>query len=364
MSLKLQAALARIGIGFQLAIPKHPETKPYVERFFGTIEQDFVHWLKGSTGSNVKDKAHRRPIEEACLPAEDFVELFHQYLIECYARRPQRDLDGQSPEERWVRGAAHASHRPRPLTPYEASRWDLIACIEDDVNATNEGFLWRDLDFQSEELQTIRRLAGYHGMRKAVPTPLKARIPLRDLGTAFVANPLAREDETGNVPAEIAVPCINPHVKQRTLWQHDVVCGFLRARKLDPKNHADYEAGFLHLFGNALRKMKVTLDGNEPKHGRDIKGGLSGGQAPRFAGVLLGGPDKHALHHTDELISRYDMFGELETAAKAKAAAEKAAAPKRKRGRGAKFEGTTFEVHGEGDPLADTAGEQEDGGRT
>jgi putative transposase len=358
VSLLLQAALARVGIGFQMAIPKHPESKPYVERFFGTLEQDFVHWLKGSTGSNVKDKAHRKPIEEACVSLDDFVELFHQYLIECYARRKQQDLDWDTPEERWVRGANSPSHRPRPLTSYELARWDIVASIEVDVNATDEGFLWRDLDFQSEDLQTIRRRAGYHGLRKKQPTPLKARIPLRDVSTAFVANPLAREDETGGTPAEIAVPCVNPHVKKRTLWQHEVVCGWLRSKKKNPTNYADYEEGFRHLFGNALRKMGVKLDGKEPKHGNKRKAGLTLGQAPRFAGVLLGGPDKHALHNTDKLTTRYDMFGELEAAAKAKAAADKAATPKRK-GRSRK----KFEFKAEGDPLADRPEEQRsDGG--
>lgn len=358
VSLLLQAALARVGIGFQMAIPKHPESKPYVERFFGTLEQDFVHWLKGSTGSNVKDKAHRKPIEEACLSLDDFLELFHEYLIECYARRKQRDLDWDTPEERWVRGAIHPLHRPRPLTPYEQSRWDLVASIEVDVFATDEGFRWRDLDFQSKDLQTIRRRAGYHGMRKKQPTPLKARILLRDLSTAIVANPLARDDETGATPAEIAVPCVNPHVEKRTLWQHDVVCGWLRSKKKSATSHADYEEGFRHLFGNALRKMGVKLDTKEPKYGDKRKAGLTFGQAPRFAGALLASPDQHALSRTDELISRYDMFGELEAAVKAKAAAEKAATPKEK-GRSRK----KFEFKAEGDPLAEKPKERRNDSR-
>lgn len=41
------------GVGFELAVPAKPNSKPYVERHFGTIEQDFVYSLAGTTGSNI-----------------------------------------------------------------------------------------------------------------------------------------------------------------------------------------------------------------------------------------------------------------------------------------------------------------------
>jgi transposase InsO family protein len=305
ISLKIQGVLARIGVGFQLAIPGQPQSKPYVERHFGTIEQDFVHWLKGTTGSNVKEKAHRNPVQEAIIPWDDFSKLFHMYLIECYARRPQEDLDWESPEQRWMRGASSRAHRPRPLTKDEQQRWDIIMSPELELTATNEGIRWERLCYQSEELQEIRRHAGYHGDREEEPTPVTVRLPLLDISKMYVADPTSPDQREPGSPNEIIVPCKNQHVKDRTVWQHQVVLGYLRRVKGNPENLQDYEDGFRHLFNTALETMGVTRPG-EPH----AKGRLSGGQAPRFTGAFLGGADAHALKRPEEIMERYNLSGD------------------------------------------------------
>jgi transposase InsO family protein len=322
VSLQMQSALARIGVGFQMAIPGQPQTKPYVERHFGTIERDFVHWLKGSTGSNPKEKVGRNPVQEAIIPWDDFVKMFHRYLIECYARRKQPGLDWDTPEERWMRGATNAAHRPRPLTDYEEGRFDNIMSIEVPVKATDEGFVWNRLTFQSTDLQAIRRRSGDFGLRKKSPTKLIARIPLLDVGTAHVADPTAHQTGDPNIPSEITVHCTNPHARKRTNWQHEVVCGYLLSKKKSPTSHADYRAGFVALFREALHKMGATPMDEEPK-----KSSLSGGDAPRFASVFLGGVQEHALKRTEDEITRHDMFGEIERALKEKTSKRKASAP-------------------------------------
>jgi putative transposase len=312
VSLQLQGALARIGVGFQMSVPGEPQTKPYVERHFGTIERDFVHWLKGTTGSSPKDKIGRNPVKEAIIPWDDFVRLFHQYLIECYARRKQPDLDWQTPEQRWVLGTNNPAHRPRLLTKYEQERWDIVNCIELDVKATREGFVWRHLHFNSDELQTIRRNAGYHGMRDLDPTPLKARIPLLDVGIAYVADPTRPDPRKPDAPSEIPVPCKNPHARNRTIWQHEAVCEELRTKQKSLTSHPDYRAGFLKLFRESIKQMGVTPVGDPPQ-----EGWLTGGRAPRNAGVFLAGFEQHALKRTEDTMEEYDILGEFARAAAA-----------------------------------------------
>lgn len=303
VSLQLQQNLQRIGVGFELAVPKKPNSKPYVERNFGTIEQDFVHWLKGSMGSNPSEKGDRKPQKEARLGLDDFNMLFHQYLIEVYARRPQEGLDWETPEQRWIRGATNPSHRPRPLTSFEQARWDLVTTIEVDADATNEGVRWRHLFYQSDALQSLRETAGVHGHRRVGPTPVRLRIPLLDVGKAYVS--LRLDDVPGgrrNDDAEIEVPASNPHAYGRTLWQHEAVCDALRRKKLEATNEANYREGFLHLFENALRAMGAPIDG---KPGR-VR--LTGGQAPRFAGLLLDGPAAVSTSRTRAVVEKYDLL--------------------------------------------------------
>lgn len=317
VSLQLQRNLARIGVGFELSVPGIPNSKPYVERHFGTIERDFVHWLHGSMGASIAEKGDRRPQSEAKVDLDAFMELFHQYLIEVYARRKQEDLDWETPEERWVRGATSPTHRPRPLTPYETSRWDVATTLELKLNATREGIRWKNLFFQSKELQKLRRVRGKHGARGLKPTPVTVRIPLRDIGKAYVAVPPNTPGFASDQP-EIVVPATNVHAHGRTIWQHEAVCGWLRRQKtkMDATNHADYEIGFLNLFRNAMEYMGLDVDGNGGKVS------LSGGQAPRFLGVYMDGPDKPALAHAKGIIDRYDLLEEFASAGTTGAPAE------------------------------------------
>lgn len=312
VSLQLQQNLARIQVGFELSVPKKPNSKPYVERHFGTIEQDFVHWLKGSTGSGPHDRGDRRPQHEAAVGLDDFNMLFHQYLIEVYARRPQEDLDYETPEQRWFRGANSPSHRPRRLTQHELDRWDLVTTIEVDAVAKDDGVTWRKLKYRSDELQQLRRTGGAHAHRGMKSTPVTLRIPLLDVSKAYVS---LRSDELPGgrrfPAAEVLVRAENPHVEGRTIWQHEAVCDFLRRQKLDASNASDYKQGFLRLFENALRAMGAKLDDKKPKVT------LTGGQAPRFAGLMMEGPAEPSTAGARKIIERYrrDLLEEHDHAA-------------------------------------------------
>ncbi|MDB5530212.1 MAG: Integrase, catalytic region [Devosia sp.] len=305
VSLQLQQNLARIGVGFELAVPGKPNSKPYVERHFGTIERDFVHWLAGSTGANIGEKGDRRPQKEAAVNLDSFTMLFHQYLIECFARREQNGLDGDTPEQRWLRGASSASHRPRPLTPYEQSRWDVVTTLEPDLNATDEGIRWKNIFYQSPEVQAIRRHAGHYGPRSKTLTPVRVRIPLLDVSRAYVAVPVGTPGFAADHPGEILAVATNPHVAGRTVWQHQVVCDDLKRSGGKPTNPTDYELGFRRLFRNAMEAMGANVDGDPGKVT------LTGGQAPRFAGVYLVGADQPAFAKTKETLDRYDLLAEF-----------------------------------------------------
>jgi hypothetical protein len=308
VKIQMRRALARIGVSFDLSIPHHPDTKPFVERFHGTLETDLIHWLKGSTGSNPADKGDRKPQQEAILTLDDLMELIHQWLIEVYCRRPQLGLDNETPEERWVRGANSPSHRPRVLDATQQAKWDLIPSLELDLVATRNGIRWNNLEFNSLELQRLRREAGYHGDREMKPTPIKAWVPLYDVGTMKVVLSTAIESWERKPKSEITLKSSNPLAHGRKKWEHDVICAFVRSQAKSPKDHASYEDGFRRLFANALSKMGLVQDGEKPA--KSIK--LTGGQAPRFLGVLDRGAARPALEKTDETMVMFGMFSNLD----------------------------------------------------
>jgi putative transposase len=309
VSEQMSLALARVRIGFEFAVPHRPDTKPFVERFFGTLEQDFVSWLKGSTGSSPQHRGARKPLLDACITIDDFIFLFHLWLIEVYARRKQKGLDWHSPEECWLRGMSSPKHRPQLPTKEELSKWDLIPCLELDLKAGKDGIRWNNLVYQSPQLQEMRTRSGYTGKRKNKLTPVKVRIPLANVGRCIVADPTCLDPGNEHLPPEFDVDATDKESHGLTKFQWDALCKLRNAQKNAPTEHPSHEVGFNHLLAEALKAMgMVPADQTPPK-----KATLSNGVYPRIAGVLGRGAEDHALAVTEELIEKTGLF---KTAAK------------------------------------------------
>ncbi|ABE62673.1 Integrase, catalytic region [Nitrobacter hamburgensis X14] len=304
VSEQMALSLARVRIGFEMAVPHQPDTKPFVERFFGTLEQDFVSWLKGSTGSNPQKRGARKPLLEACITIDDFIMLFHLWLIEVYARRKQKDLDWDTPEQRWLRGASSPSHRPQPLTKEEAARWDLIPSLEFTLTAGKNGIKWNNLVYQSPQLQAMRTRSGSMGKRKHENTPVTVRIPLANVGRCIVADPTSRFHGNEHLPPEFDVESTDKEAHGLSKFQWEVLCKFRNAKKHAPTEHPSHQVGFNHLLEEALKAMGMVPTDEKPP----AKAVLSKGLYPRIAGVLARGAEEHALAVTEELIEKTGIF--------------------------------------------------------
>jgi putative transposase len=298
------AALARVGIGFLHAPRRRPDKKPWIESAFGTLETDFIAWLPGATGSNPKKRGDSNPLAEARIDAEEFQRLFHEYLIECFARRPQEDLGYRTAEQVYLAGLQGTNSRPRPLTAAEKAQSDAITSIGFSAPITREGINWKGLHYQSPELQALRLARGVR-LDGRSSTKFEARIPTKHLGVIHVA-PKRIPGQTGDLK-EIEVPCTNPLAKYINHWQYACLRAEVKAIGGDPDNYADFQAGFLRLFRSALKAAGVAAPGESPPP----KARLTGGQGPRFLGVFQHGPKVHALDRVAKISERFDIFGEI-----------------------------------------------------
>jgi putative transposase len=304
VSEQMRRALARVQIGFEHAVPHQPDTKPFVERWFGTLESDFVDWLKGSTGSSPQHRGARKPKLEAIITIDDFIMLLHMWLIEVYARRKQRGMDYDTPEERWLAGATSPSHRPQVLTKEEMERWDLIPSLEVDATADRGGIKRDNLVYQSKQLQAVRQRSGCYGPREQVPTPLRMRVPLFDVGRCIVSDPTALDHGNEHLPKEFDVLSTDERARGLNRFQWQTFCKFLLAKKNAPTAHPPYQEGFNHLFETSLETMgMVSSDQTPPKIAN-----LPDARHPRLAGVLAYGAERHALARTEELIDKFKTF--------------------------------------------------------
>lgn len=113
-----QNATHVLGIQIRYAPPKTPDAKPHIERFFGTMNTQFIHRLPGTTFSNPKQRGDYDSEAKACLTMEQLQYFFHKWLDEFYHNNPHGSQK-TSPNEKWNRAIANQ------LPPEKFSERDL-----------------------------------------------------------------------------------------------------------------------------------------------------------------------------------------------------------------------------------------------
>lgn len=97
----LHEAADELGFTIHYANARTPEEKPYIERFFGTVESQFIPTIPGGTGRSPEARGDYDTEAMACIALEDLDELFHRYIITVYNRgwhNGVRDI----PERLWL----------------------------------------------------------------------------------------------------------------------------------------------------------------------------------------------------------------------------------------------------------------------
>jgi putative transposase len=106
----LKALCEFVGCFADAGAPHHPDERPYIERFFGTIARTMSSRLPGYTGSHPKDL--RRALTDPkgnlrLFVSLDELEELVEFSIATYNATPHSGLNGRTPLEaleHWVRG--------------------------------------------------------------------------------------------------------------------------------------------------------------------------------------------------------------------------------------------------------------------
>jgi putative transposase len=77
----LTEALMELGIAWHWAAARKPEEKPYVERYFGTMDSDLATRIPGWTGANPQEKGDYDSVQMSCLTEEDSDEIIHRWVV-------------------------------------------------------------------------------------------------------------------------------------------------------------------------------------------------------------------------------------------------------------------------------------------
>ncbi|WP_319518990.1 hypothetical protein [uncultured Martelella sp.] len=179
----------------------------HIERFFRTCDLQFARYLPGYTSNNPQTRNDRKPGEEACITDDELHKLFTAFIAR-YHNSPHRGLNGRTPAAVWDELIQHEDYdplmMPRPGQLREACGFEAEA------NITENGISYAGLTY-ANAFTRDQRLARLDDRVAKPGEKVRIKVDPFDLGGISV---VANEEL-------IAVPCLNPDMRGKTLrqWQ-------------------------------------------------------------------------------------------------------------------------------------------------
>lgn len=167
-SKSLEHACQETGINIQYNPVRKPWLKPFVERFFGMINQSFLAEIPGKTFSNIIEKEDYKPEKDAIMRFSIFVQEFYRWIVDIY----HQDSDSRErriPIKQWQRG--FEIYPPLKMTVEDEKRFNVLMYISDERTLTRNGFKFEELMYDSTALADYRK--RYPQTKKTVKKLIK-----------------------------------------------------------------------------------------------------------------------------------------------------------------------------------------------
>ncbi|WP_080983691.1 DDE-type integrase/transposase/recombinase [Pseudomonas putida] len=175
--------------------PAEPNQKPHIERFFKTLEVQLIHYMRGTTFSNPKQKGDYNSKAEACYTLDQLEHAFQDWLENVYHQSYHREI-GTSPNLYWDN---HKNDLFPPRQFSEIALKQMFLCKES-AFAVNGRIGFKKLQWTCPSVPFLNR---WRGQRKK----LTIYYDICDLGKAYVCHP-DNPDELHSVQA------VNPEYQE------------------------------------------------------------------------------------------------------------------------------------------------------
>jgi putative transposase len=255
----LTDACELLGIILQQSPLMTPEFKAGVERQFRTLNTGVFHTLPGTTFSNTFERGDYDSPKQACLVLSEVEKALTIFVVDLYAERKQRGLEG-IPARAWEQ--AQAAHCVPRLPASREELAILLGRVERRV-IHHYGIDFECLRYNTPELGMVRaRLKGEKAKLKYHPG---------DLSRLYVFDPFEQR--------YLEVPALDQaYTAGLSLWKHRVIRRFaaLEAEQVD-----------LAALGRAKRKIQevveMALSRKGRRAGRTLARWQTGGRPPSLA---------------------------------------------------------------------------------
>ena len=209
-SKSLEHACLSTGINIQYNPVRKPWLKPFVERFFGMINQYFLTEIPGKTFSNILEKEDYKPEKDAIMRFSTFVEEFHRWIIDVY-HQDSNSRKTRVPIMQWKQG--FDVYPPLKMNDEEEERFSVLMYISDTRTLTRNGFKFKDLMYDSTALSDYRK--QYPQTKETIKKIIK--VDPDDISKIYVY--------LEELESYIKVPCTDPtgYTKGLSLHEHKMI---------------------------------------------------------------------------------------------------------------------------------------------
>lgn len=231
----LEDACLQLGIILQQTPVKMPHFKSAVERFFGTTNTGVLHTLPGTTFSNVLQRGDYNSLRAAVLTLHDLDKIIHIFLLDYYAERFHKGLEG-IPARRWE---AHLKDGFMPRLPPNLDELQILLGRVEFRTVQPYGIELFSLRYNCRDLTLLRiHLKGEKAKIKYHPGDLSRIYAYDPVDNLYLEVPALDQEYAHNL----------------SLWKHRVIRSFV----LKEQDTVDIKA-----LAQAKRKIQKIV--NEAK---------------------------------------------------------------------------------------------------
>jgi len=209
-SKSLEHACHSAGINIQYNPVRKPWLKPFVERFFGVINQHFLSELPGKTFSNILEKEEYKSEKDAIMRFSTFVEEFHRWIVDVY-HQDSDSRDTRIPIRQWKSG--FDVYPPLKMKNEEEERFSVLMHISSERTLTRNGFKFEELMYDSTALADYRK--HYPQSKKTIKKIIK--VDPDDISKIYVY--------LEELNSYLEVPCTDPssYTKGLSIHEHKTI---------------------------------------------------------------------------------------------------------------------------------------------
>ena len=190
----LESACKELGINTSYNPVGKPWKKPKVERFFRTLNTEFIDPFPGKNFRSIDAKGDYQPDKEAALSFSLFNELLHKWIIEVYNQKAD-DRKTRVPIAKWYEGMS--IYPPIQYTGDDQEHLCVKLGILDTRSISKDGIQFLHLRYDSPELLEYRKYTPVASKRG-----LKADIKINPHDLSYIYVYLEQQECYLKVPAK------------------------------------------------------------------------------------------------------------------------------------------------------------------